>query len=187
MDSCSTCDRYFVNPQALKQHALSKHPETYCFRCERNFRHVQAKEQHIKASRNHWVCAFCYELDFITQKELKVHYKEEHNPCTECDTVFRYSDDLYEHELEEHNKCMHCGRTFGSESNLRNHLKTHKSKDIDCPGCEKMFISNSAMVLHLETGYCPSGADQDTVRDVAQDLSNLRQACSTDERLVTAR
>ena len=57
---------------------------------------------------------------------------------------------------------------------MSQHLKTHKSKDIDCPGCEKMFISNSAMVLHLETGYCPSGADEDTVREVAQDCDSWR-------------
>jgi len=40
------------------------------------------------------------------------------------------------------------------------------AKTVECPGCDRMFISNSAMVLHLEAGTCPSGVDRNTVDDI---------------------
>lgn len=33
-------------------------------------------------------------------------------------------------------------------------------KNVECHGCNMMFVSKSAMVLHLETGTCASGVDR---------------------------
>lgn len=41
---------------------------------------------------------------------------------------------------------------------------------VKCFGCDHMFISRSAMVLHLEQGTCASGADRHLV-------SGTRAAC----------
>ncbi|RSL38026.1 hypothetical protein CEP53_015250 [Fusarium sp. AF-6] len=52
-------------------------------------------------------------------------------------------------------------------SNRDNHKITHAAKDIECAGCYRLFVSNSAMVLHLEAGTCPSEADNQTIHELA--------------------
>ena len=56
--------------------------------------------------------------------------------------------------------CADCKRFFQSESNLHHHLnsKVHQPANVRCPGrgCNKAFVSNAALVLHFESGTCPS-------------------------------
>src|SRR5260221_3752390 len=56
--------------------------------------------------------------------------------------------------------CTDCKRSFQSESNLRHHLnsRVHQPANVRCPsrGCDKAFVSNAALVLHFESGTCPS-------------------------------
>ena len=56
--------------------------------------------------------------------------------------------------------CADCKRSFQSESNLRHHLnsRVHQPANVRCPGrdCHKAFLSNAALVLHFESGTCPS-------------------------------
>ncbi|RSL91423.1 hypothetical protein CEP52_014273 [Fusarium oligoseptatum] len=61
--------------------------------------------------------------------------------------------------------CVDCDEQF--TSNRDNHKITHAAKDIECAGCYRLFVSNSAMVLHLEAGTCPSEADNQTVHELA--------------------
>ena len=53
----------------------------------------------------------------------------------------------------------------------------HRPKDVACPfrGCDKKFVSRSALVLHLEEGACRSGIDRATInRFVRQyDTNNI--------------
>ncbi|EIN10396.1 hypothetical protein PUNSTDRAFT_142427 [Punctularia strigosozonata HHB-11173 SS5] len=59
--------------------------------------------------------------------------------------------------------CEECDRWFQNVNNLRQHLNSarHKPKTVQCymysRGCNQMFVSWSAMVLHLEEGGCRSG------------------------------
>ena len=57
---------------------------------------------------------------------------------------------------------MHCKRLFQSEANLNSHLRSniHMPRTIVCPGrgCGKSFTSHANLILHLESGTCPSGA-----------------------------
>lgn len=61
--------------------------------------------------------------------------------------------------------CAPCDRAFASESNLHHHLRssTHQPRRFKCPGkrCGATFISHSALVLHCESGTCPSGVTRD--------------------------
>lgn len=63
---------------------------------------------------------------------------------------------------DEHWYCKPCRRTFMNENNLRMHLGSskHKARSIQCPGrgCDKTFLERSHLLLHLESGTCPSGA-----------------------------
>lgn len=50
---------------------------------------------------------------------------------------------------------------------MSQHHKTHAEKTVECLGCPRAFISDSAMVLHLEAGSCESGVNEDFVDEVA--------------------
>jgi len=68
--------------------------------------------------------------------------------------------ELQEHDRDVHLWCTDCSRSFQNESNLRHHLNSrlHRPADVRCPGrgCNKAFVSHAALVLHFESGTCPS-------------------------------
>ncbi|EXM30764.1 Zinc finger C2H2-type [Fusarium oxysporum f. sp. vasinfectum] len=165
MPYCPPCDRHFRLENSLHQHIRAVHPRTYCGRCERHFPHERAKEQHIENSARHNICTHCYhEPDFSSEDDLKNHLIKDHYACIPCDEYFSDDYDLLEHDVDVHDKCRTCGRFFKSRSNLINHRKTHATKTVECLGCSRMFISHSAMVLHLEANTCESGSDRDSIR-----------------------
>jgi len=68
--------------------------------------------------------------------------------------------ELQEHDRDVHTYCTDCKRPFQSESNLRHHLnsKLHRPANVRCPGrgCNRAFVSHSALVTHFESGTCKS-------------------------------
>lgn len=50
---------------------------------------------------------------------------------------------------------------------IMQHQRTHAPRTIECPGCPQMFDRDSAMILHLEAGSCPSGTNSDDVDEIA--------------------
>jgi hypothetical protein len=60
------------------------------------------------------------------------------------------------------------------------HLLTHADKIYEC---HRDFVSQSAMVLHLEAGTCESGADYDRVNDIAMACYQAKKyTCYDDPR-----
>lgn len=49
------------------------------------------------------------------------------------------------------------------------HRQTHQPRDMECYGCRQTFKSFSGMLIHLESGACPSDADEDMIDDIARD------------------
>lgn len=170
MSDCLLCGRCFGSCRALQQHFQSKHAGCYCARCRQTFSSKSAKQQHIRNSTAHFVCRICsHKPDFLSAEELEEHSEAKHNHCTPCERSFNTHDQLVKHNVVEHNMCETCLRYFESVSNLKNHLKTHAEKTIECPGCIAMFISQSAMVLHLEAGTCESGTNWEWIDEIAFD------------------
>jgi hypothetical protein len=68
--------------------------------------------------------------------------------------------ELQAHDRDVHTYCTDCQRSFQNETNLRHHLnsKLHRPADVRCPGrgCTKSFVSHAALLLHFESGTCPS-------------------------------
>ncbi|KAH7232240.1 uncharacterized protein BKA55DRAFT_146933 [Fusarium redolens] len=62
--------------------------------------------------------------------------------------------------MDKHNICIVCRRSFQTAQNLKMHKLTHAERTIECAGCDRMFVTESAMLLHLETGTCASIADR---------------------------
>ncbi|KAJ4391094.1 hypothetical protein N0V93_004709 [Gnomoniopsis smithogilvyi] len=140
----------------------------FCRRCQKSFVSVRAKQQHIADSQDHHVCSKCPKhLDFEFEDELIEHLEDVHHFCVPCDRQFGAAEGLAQHDMAIHHRCRTCHRCFSSPSNLKQHSKTHMKKDIECLACPKHFVCVSAMVLHLETGYCPSGVDSGSITDIA--------------------
>ncbi|KAI1086056.1 hypothetical protein F5B19DRAFT_487766 [Rostrohypoxylon terebratum] len=131
--------------------------------CKRSFESSRAKQQHLEDSPSHYVCTKCdYRPDLNSEAELKEHAETAYNCCTICDRVF---DAPY--QLQQHDMCKTCGTYCNSPSDLKNHLKTHTPKNVKYFGCVEMFVWDSAMMLHLETGNCESGTDEDYMTRMA--------------------
>ncbi|KAK4084861.1 transcriptional regulator family: C2H2 zinc finger [Purpureocillium lilacinum] len=123
-----------------------------CRRCLRHFKSLRAQQQHVRDSPNHHVCHQCDDAqDFTTAEKLD------------------------QHAINVHNTCSICKRRFETSSNLRSHSVVHLAVDVECPGCDRTFVTESAMVLHLETGTCAGGASQGSVTRAALDA-----ACSAE-------
>lgn len=64
-----------------------------------------------------------------------------------------------------HVYCTDCRRSFQNQNNLRSHLssKLHQPNTVLCPGygCSRSFTSPARLVLHFESGTCPSGMTRD--------------------------
>ncbi|PTB35590.1 uncharacterized protein TrAFT101_009368 [Trichoderma asperellum] len=140
----------------------------YCYRCERPFRTLLALNQHTYDSSKHHMCPECTG-DFKTLYELREHLVDEHDGCPECYDIFDSESDLQDHLFEEHNMCSICNQFFKSPSNLKYHQLVHREKTVKCFACYRMFVTKSAMVLHLEEGTCKPGIDVDVIDDLATD------------------
>ncbi|KAF0637021.1 hypothetical protein FPSE5266_06990 [Fusarium pseudograminearum] len=126
--------------------------------------------QHVANSYKHHVCTHCdHGPDYETADDLNHHLEEDHNACLECNEMFYDEEDLIQHDVDVHNRCPTCQRFFDSPSNLMNHEKVHMEKNMKCLACPRMFISNSAMMLHLEHGTCESGANLRVIQNVVAD------------------
>ncbi|KAK2471820.1 hypothetical protein H9L39_16576, partial [Fusarium oxysporum f. sp. albedinis] len=112
------------------------------------FRSASARKQHIRDSADHYICHICPEpFDYETQNELDDHLETEHHICIYCDRPpFRTSKQLDQHDVDKHNMCIH--------------KITHAEKNIECAGCDRLFVTESAMLLHLEAVTCDSIADR---------------------------
>ena len=96
-------------------------------------------------------------LHYCTNETSETHYE-------------KYFDDYAElqgHDRDVHTYCTDCKRGFQSESNIRHHLnsKLHQPAKYPCPGrgCGKPFTSPAALMLHFESGTCPSRVTREQV------------------------
>ncbi|KAF2174851.1 hypothetical protein K469DRAFT_756579 [Zopfia rhizophila CBS 207.26] len=138
--------------------------EAYCARCERRFSSQQALQQHYDDSTRHYRCDTCGFDGFTWEKFLQHHRKTGHRVvCQGCDdgegmTWIAGSQEYLAH-LKEQNVCQACEEHFESLSNLHHHKMVHLPRSIECYGCYRKFATLPAMIIHLESGSCPSGID----------------------------
>jgi hypothetical protein len=87
--------------------------------------------------------------------------------CNPCERNFPHDRALVQHytHSNNHHYCWECDRHFQSESNLHSHMNSrlHQPANVPCPGrgCNRCFVSPSALTSHFENGVCPSGITQD--------------------------
>ena len=198
MTYCERCDRSFGSWSALYRHKADSSRHNICDDCSKDFPTWTGLKEHWVQSPRHPYCQRCDD-HFDDFSELEDHYNDSHHYCPPCKRFFVNDYGLQEHYRQSHHYCSSCKRIFRSESNLKSvyqyhhkficivftdqpflqHLNSshHRPKDVVCPfrGCDKKFVSRSALVLHLEGGACQSGIDRATInRYVRQyDTNNI--------------
>ncbi|VTT62652.1 unnamed protein product [Fusarium fujikuroi] len=141
-----------------------------CGRCDKGFPSHRAKQQHVQDSGSHHLCGYCTSpTGYETEEDLDNHLEKVHHICTACD-YRRFADAhrLALHDMDKHNIRIVCRRRFQTMQNLKMHKLIHAERAIECAGCSRMFVTESAMLLHLETGTCASGADSYFVSNVGR-------------------
>jgi len=131
----------------------------YCPRHDKVFKSEFGLQSHYNKSPDHNFCPLCGG-DFYNVDDLWGHADKDHHPCRLCSEMFNSYSELQSHYHDVHTYCTVCKRNFQSQSNLRQHLnsKVHQPANVRCPGrgCNRSFVSHAALVLHFESGTCPS-------------------------------
>ncbi|EKM52223.1 uncharacterized protein PHACADRAFT_260453 [Phanerochaete carnosa HHB-10118-sp] len=181
MAYCNRCDRYFSSDDALWQHERMSSRHWICHDCGKDFPSERGLTQHYVQSPRHHYCQRC-DSHFDTPYDLQDHYVSDHWYCSLCNKIFDSKLGLQEHNRQSHWYCATCGRSFASENNLMQHKRTHLPKTVQCPGrnCTRAFASHADLVLHWESGTCPSGVTRQLVNDTA--AKNDRYRLITDAR-----
>ncbi|KAG7452070.1 uncharacterized protein BT62DRAFT_926274 [Guyanagaster necrorhizus] len=189
MAYCDRCERYFNSMKALRQHESNSSSHNICDDCDIDFSTWLGLKEHYVQSPNHAYCQYC-DRHFTYNWQLTEHYDDDHYYCGKCNKVFKNDNGLHEHRRQSpnHHYCTSCRRDFQSQSNLNSHLRSsiHVPKAFKCPGarCGEAFISRSALVLHLESGGCVSGANRAAVNHYVRQYD--RQNIITDpSRMLT--
>jgi hypothetical protein len=196
MEWCDRCQKDFPSFRARQQHIADSPHHHVCYNCddEPDFDDEDDLDEHLQSEHHiclhcddrpdfddeddldehlqseHRICLYCDDEPYFDDDEaLHEHLENEHDICVQCDQKFSDSTELFDHDVAVHYRCKSCGKHNQSESNLKNHQKTHAKKDVKCFGCTRMFVTQSAMVLHLERSTCASGSDEDYVTEVAFD------------------
>ncbi|KAL2834791.1 hypothetical protein BJY01DRAFT_259377 [Aspergillus pseudoustus] len=164
---CTLCDRYFNSRTALFSRCRYTSQHDWCERCTRVFRSPAAKQAHIKAAWCHNICQVC-DADLETPTERMNHIKTVHYYCQPCSRTFAQAETFQKHNVDVHHMCVHCKQSFKNENNLRMHKQKHLPRNLFCYGtdCCYAFKSFSGMLIHIESGNCMSGIDEEDL-DVA--------------------
>ncbi|OJJ66363.1 hypothetical protein ASPBRDRAFT_48998 [Aspergillus brasiliensis CBS 101740] len=167
---CTICDRWFGTRGALDTHCRATTRHEWCERCRRVFVSESAKDAHIRASNRHHVCSTCSDpTDFESAQDLDDHLVDDHHACLECNVYFDSALDLRDHDVSDHYLCDICDEYFRNENNLRMHQQRHQDRSLECYGCYQTFKSFSGMLIHLESGACPSDTTEETIDDLARE------------------
>ncbi|KAI0074718.1 hypothetical protein K474DRAFT_1685632 [Panus rudis PR-1116 ss-1] len=140
----------------------------YCERCHQCFNSERALTQHEENSSHHHVCYTCHK-DYTCRSDITAHWgrSSAHSYCVDCDQHFDSGGLLNDHYEDAHWFCSPC---FQSSNNLQIHLRStiHSPRKYKCPGahCEKSFVSDSALVMHCESGSCRSGVTRHAINRV---------------------
>ncbi|KAI0920684.1 hypothetical protein AcV5_010359 [Taiwanofungus camphoratus] len=166
MAYCDRCDRYFTNDRALQQHEENSSMHNICHRCQKDFSSEWGLTQHYVQSPIHHYCQRCDD-HFRSAHDLTSHYEDVHYYCQICNSIFDFELGLHEHNRQKHPYCTSCKRVFQSQNHLNTHLRSsiHQPLAYTCPGrkCGKSFVSTAALLLHFESGSCPSGVTRHSV------------------------
>ncbi|CAG9830916.1 unnamed protein product [Diabrotica balteata] len=172
---CNLCDKSFNTTSILRTHKICMHVEPkdwkyICKYCEKRFPINSSLVTHMK--RHEGIkevdCHIC-DKKFFDKSELSKHFRSHNNErqfkCNICqDKEYKNHYGLKKHLKIIHNigsinipkpekkfACPLCSKTFAFNNKLQKHLCTHTGiKPFKCLHCDKRFIENYYMKMHLK-------------------------------------
>ncbi|OAV98785.1 hypothetical protein PTTG_05348 [Puccinia triticina 1-1 BBBD Race 1] len=160
---CKPCHRQFHQETHYVNHLIHSPRHFYCKPCNRDFASDEAKQAHLVNAKVHKVCKWCKDVEI---ENLKYHNTWYHEECTRCKKTFENHEKFHAHCRAVHSKiyCESCYRMYKNRNDLKMHSLSHchQYRSFTCPSaeCRALFLSESGVVAHLESGSCTSGADQ---------------------------
>ncbi|GAA5900506.1 hypothetical protein JCM6882_001263 [Rhodosporidiobolus microsporus] len=159
------CRKAFSSKAKLFRHFARSDEHNYCEECELDFPTPAGLRSHFANSKKHHFCTLCDD-DFDDDEDLQEHKDEEHAKCEACGEYFKSEIGRYEHARQTHVDslwfCEAHQKMFATETNWKAHMASalHAPLNFPCPAsCGTIYVSRSALILHLESGTCKSGLD----------------------------
>lgn len=164
--TCGECGKVFPLKRLLKLHLATTHqgPRLVCEQCGRQYKSKSALDNHVEAHKNvKHPCEICGK-NFRSNGHLRAHLtwhkmKSERNvefQCEDCGIVLSSGHALTNHTIRKHGTedmkqfaCNQCDRKFVSNWILRLHLIKHAGeRKFPCDECGLAFFEQSALTQH---------------------------------------
>ncbi|KAI9645340.1 hypothetical protein NHQ30_006076 [Ciborinia camelliae] len=136
----------------------------YCQPCGRYFSSQNGYNQHVENSNAH------RNVESSDSSNYAYYPSDDEEPDFECDGCYKHfwsTNDRENHHVSAHGDryCKPCKRMFMSANNLiqHQHSKIHMGLSIKCPFCSTQYPTASALIIHLESGRCPSGMNRERI------------------------
>lgn len=166
---CNLCDIEFETPDEARKHITESHPnkfkivhecrqcpEVRTFKCPSDLKsHVNQVHLKVKEFRCH-ICG----KDFFQSYRLNDHILTHTDPlpfgCAHCPKKCKSKVNVLTHLLSKHGfniglQCPHCQKAFVTRNAMEIHLKRHtKQLDYSCDKCDKRFVTASNLKMHQE-------------------------------------
>lgn len=167
----STCTRYFLTEEELKQHIVIVHDKSLkkCIYCKDVLANKRALQFHVNRFHRDvkTVCKIhgC-SLFFLTQLECESHFEKFHQneeeqkkfKCPKCSFKAHFKYILNKHKDRKHaakdKQCPKCGKYFATRMLLREHLlKSHVALKT-CQHCNAKLYSLSHHCMQRRCKNC---------------------------------
>lgn len=187
----NTLNRHIREHDGLRPYVCSE-PD-----CDKSFSSRSSLGRHVKSHTTsfHW-CSECNN-EFNGMKNLRLHCKRMHIPCSFCDKVFDSREEMHDHVSLKHSNqddsfsCTECPKIFTRRSNLNAHYRSaHQGYRFSCgkssvsnckgidgwtieQGCGKQFTTKVKLIEHIRFQhlYQPRLPASERRIDILDDLS----------------
>ncbi|KAK6615007.1 zinc finger protein [Botrytis cinerea] len=134
MYDCEPCDRYFNSKHSYDQHVMNSSAHLASEHSDGGYSSNNAEPEFQCSGCNYW---------FWSSVARENHHVSQHG----------------------HRYCKPCKQMFMNENNLmqHQHSKVHQGSSMKCPFCPNQYPTVSALIIHLESGRCPSGSNRERI------------------------